>query len=412
MSRILFFGDMAGTGFGTVTADLGRAMLKLGEDLRFLSLNETGGKLPEPFTSRTFSLGHNDGWLHVPTTVDEAREMTERMAGLFTGAAFEDGWKPDAAIVLGDPVAIKRSGIADYIPAGFPVFHYVPIEGVDLPPRWRDVLWSRLIPVAMTEFGADQIEAVTTVRPPMVYHGVDTAVFRPVLPISPLKLGGSILRSREDCRRFFGGDPSRTWLLRTDRHMPRKRYNAMIRSLVPVLARNPNVDLVIHCLTQDQGGDLRDTLSKYPAWVSGRVILTGLHDAYGGVPREVLVALYNAADLYVTNCAEGFGLCIAEALACGTPAVGIDFSSVPEVIGPAGAVVPAVPFENEYDHLWAVADETAFAAAVEEMVAHPMRMVHLGQKGIDHVRRSFRWDHAARQFADLVKAAARQEVAA
>ena len=39
MSRILFFGDLAPTGFGTVTTDLGSALLALGEDVRFVSQN-------------------------------------------------------------------------------------------------------------------------------------------------------------------------------------------------------------------------------------------------------------------------------------------------------------------------------------------------------------------------------------
>ncbi len=34
MTRILFFGDLAATGFGTVTMDLGRALLDRGEDVR------------------------------------------------------------------------------------------------------------------------------------------------------------------------------------------------------------------------------------------------------------------------------------------------------------------------------------------------------------------------------------------
>ena len=417
MSRILFFGDMAGTGFGTVTADLGRAMLKLGEDVRFLSINETGDKLPEPLASRTFSMGHADGWIHVPQNEEDAREMVERLTGLFTGASFPDGWKPEAAILLGDPESVKRSSIVGFVPKGFPVFHYVPIEGVGLPPRWKEAIWSRLVPVAMCEFGADEIEKVTGVRPAVVYHGVDTHVFHPISAVNPMVLKTTAeittLRSKDDCRRFFGFEPGRVWLLRTDRHMPRKRYNSMLRSLVPVLERNSKVDLVIHCRTEDMGGDLRDALSKFPEWVSQRVILTGLHDAFGGVPREVLVILYNAADLYVSNCAEGFGLCIAEALACGIPAVGAKFSSVPEVIGPAGVTVePVELFENEYDYFWGVAQEEAFGAAVEELLNRPLHMAHLGAKGTDHVRRTFRWDTAARQFSDLVKAATRQEAAA
>ena len=54
--RVLFFGDMASTGFGSVTTDLGRQMLDQGADVRFVSQNDTGDDLPEPFRSRTVDL--------------------------------------------------------------------------------------------------------------------------------------------------------------------------------------------------------------------------------------------------------------------------------------------------------------------------------------------------------------------
>lgn len=408
MSRILFLGDLAGTGFGTVTMDLGRALLARGEDVRFLSLNEKPGALPEPFASRTALMGAPDGWLGLA----DPEQTQARLAGMFTGSLFEDGWTPDAGIIIGDVVALKLSPVRSLIPEGFPVFHYCPIEGVGLPPRWAEV-WRATRPVAMSEFGAEEIAKLTGSRPPVVYHGVDTHVFRPISAIAPLRLGGAMLRSRDDARRFFGGDPSRTWLLRTDRNMPRKRYNALLRSLFPVFARNDQIDLVIHCLTADQGGDLADELSKYPAWFQARVLLTGFHDRMGGASREVLVALYNAADVYVSNAAEGFGLCIAEALACGTPAVGVGYSAVPEVIGPAGVTVPEGGLvDNEYNHFWWAADEQAFGLAVEDLATHPLRRQHLGQKGPDHIRKNFRWDTAAQQFSELVGAAMRQEVVA
>ncbi len=63
MTRLLFLGDSAGTGFGTVTKDLGTALLALGVDVRFVSLNEQPVELEEPFAGRTATLGLPDGWL-------------------------------------------------------------------------------------------------------------------------------------------------------------------------------------------------------------------------------------------------------------------------------------------------------------------------------------------------------------
>jgi glycosyltransferase involved in cell wall biosynthesis len=57
----------------------------------------------------------------------------------------------------------------------------------------------------------------------------------------------------------------------------------------------------------------------------------------GYVPDEDLVALYNAATVLVQpSFNEGFGLPVAESLACGLPVAASRRGSLPEVIGPAG----------------------------------------------------------------------------
>jgi glycosyltransferase involved in cell wall biosynthesis len=415
MTRVLFLGDLAFTGFGTVTMDLGREMLARGEDVRFVSLNEVGD-LPEPFASRT--LRAHGSWLTVPTNPEEAKAYLEREARIFTAEAWDDGWAPEAAIILADFEGMRQWVNRVPVPRNIPIFHYCPIEGVDLPPRWA-IQWQVLRPVACSEFGADQIERVMGKRPPMIYHGVDTKAFRPVTPFSPLRIGDRLLKSKADCRTYFCRDPriakdaaKRTWLLRTDRHMPRKRYNDLFASLVPVFEEFRDVDLVIHCAVADQGGNLLDAMSKLPKWFSGRVLMT---QAAGraNASREAMVALYNASDLYVTNGSEGFGLTIAESLACGVPAVGLDFSSVPEVIGPGGVLVSKVGlFENPYDHLWGVAEPEAFAAAVRGLLLARKSLPKLGALGMEHVRKSFSWSRAAEQFSELIGSAVRQEIAA
>jgi glycosyltransferase involved in cell wall biosynthesis len=57
--------------------------------------------------------------------------------------------------------------------------------------------------------------------------------------------------------------------------------------------------------------------------------------------RDDIPALMNAADVFVMSSAwEGFGLVVAEAMACGTLAVVTDSGGPPEVVGPAGMIVP------------------------------------------------------------------------
>lgn len=410
--RVLFLGDTAGTGFGTVTRDLGVAMVKAGLDVRILSLNEDAGThidpdWPEVLRSRTVAMGVKDGWLGIQRNGGQgAFEVIRRALGLFTGDTIP-GWVPEVVLATGDPTSLEGSPWEQIMPKTLPAYNYCPIEGIDLPPLWKE-MWKRWRPIAMTEFGADQIEAVEHVRPPVVYHGIDPESFWQVSAQRPLVLRGRgkngptthLLRSKDDCRAFLGWPRTATILFRADRHMPRKNYPAMFRAVAPVLARHPDTIMVIHCKTIDRGGSLWHEKSKYPTFIQERIAFTGYHDKeeYQGVPRPLLMAMYNAADVYVSTSAEGFGLTVAESLACGTPAVALGYSSLPEVVGPAGIIVNEYALQdNIYSYFWAMPKGEGFTNAVEALVSDREERVRLGRLGPPQVAR-FDWNIAAERF--------------
>jgi glycosyltransferase involved in cell wall biosynthesis len=70
----------------------------------------------------------------------------------------------------------------------------------------------------------------------------------------------------------------------------------------------------------------------------------GLNDTIhfpGFVPAEELSLWYNSAEAFVyPSVFEGFGLPVLEAMACGTPVITADVSSLPEVAGTAGLCIP------------------------------------------------------------------------
>ena len=409
--RVLVFGDSAGTGFGSVTRDLGSALLRRGIDLRVLSMNEDAGVhvdpgWPEDLRSRVVLMGHQDGWAALSGMTPEAEAkrqgMLEFARGVYTGS-LPDAWTPEAVLFVGDPASFEVSPWVRWLPEGMPALHYVPIEGIGLPPAWAK-LWERVRPVAMTEFGADQLERLMGERPHVVYHGVDPSSFWPVSGHRPLVMrtrkGIVRLTSRAECRKFLGWPRHATILFRADRHMPRKQFPAMLRALAPVMARHPSLGLILHCRSLDEGGSLPNEASKYTEDIQSRISTTGHHDRGSGVPRALLTCMYNAADLYISTGAEGFGLTIAESLACGTPAVGLDYSSVPEVIGPAGIVVKWHLIDNIYSYFWARPDEDAYGAAVERLVVDIVERRRLGRLGPAHVAQ-FDWDVAAARFEAL-----------
>jgi len=133
------------------------------------------------------------------------------------------------------------------------------------------------------------------------------------------------------------------------------------------------------------------------------------------------VRLINAADVYVsTTSGEGFGLTLAESMACGVPVVVTDWAAEAEVVGPGGVLIPplfdaygtAVRYHSTYGMDWGYPDARAFTQPVTDLLAKPHRRKALGEAGRQHVKRSFNWDDAADQFTALFSAAEAVETAA
>jgi glycosyltransferase involved in cell wall biosynthesis len=402
--RLLIRGHWSHTGFGVVTEALGSRLLALGVDVRVLAVNHRGEPVKGPLAGRVWP--------------DEALSSygLKPSVGSITGELWrtldpDDEWQPDAILAIADV-----SGLLGYVTGAIeawrtvPVYHYCPIEGDNLPPMWRQ-LWDLFQPVAMSDYGARVIGDHIGRAVPRIYHGVDAETFRPVTMSDPLIVDGKTLRSQDDCKAWMGFPTDRKMLLRADRNAVRKRYETLLRAFVDIARADPLVDLVLHCRPIDpEGIDLWQEIGRMPEDIRERVKFTNAHDTFKGLSREGLAALYNAADVYIsTTGGEGFGLTLAEAMACGTPVVCTDWAAEREVVGDGGVLVP--PLHDAYgqpvrDHSkfgmdWALPDARGFVEPTLRLLSKPAQRRAIGALGRLHVKRSFSWDTAAAEFLDL-----------
>ena len=139
-----------------------------------------------------------------------------------------------------------------------------------------------------------------------------------------------------------------------------------------------------------------DTISQYPA-VRQAVIRSKMEHVVrflGFVPFETLRCFYQSAAAFVfPSRYEGFGLPPLEAMACGTPVVTSNVSSLPEVVGDAAVLVNP---ENVFD----------IARGLRDVLLDQQLRESLIEKGRAQAGR-FSWERTARQVLDIYRQAAR-----
>lgn len=140
---------------------------------------------------------------------------------------------------------------------------------------------------------------------PVIPHAVDTVFFRPPEP-------GERARARAAC-----GVQGRFCVLAVGAHTYRKRFDLILQALALLRARRPEAVLLLHTdrKVSLDGADLERQAARLQA-------AEGLLLSAGERPGEGLRELYWAADALVNLSEwEGFGLPVAEAMACGLPVV-------------------------------------------------------------------------------------------
>lgn len=166
----------------------------------------------------------------------------------------------------------------------------------------------------------------------------------------------------------------------------RKNFDGLIKAyaMLPLQLRHTH-QLVIVSNINDGDRVHLNLLAKRAGLKQDELVLTDY------VPDEDLITLYNLAALFIfPSRHEGFGLPALEAMACGTPVIGSNTTSIPEVIGFQGALFDPDSPESIAGKIEAALTDHAFRA-------------ELVKKARKHIK-TFSWDKSAERILDTLDA--------
>ena len=153
-----------------------------------------------------------------------------------------------------------------------------------------------------------------------------------------------------------------------------------VKTLIRAFDRIRRDDTVLILAGKEFNDDaLAESLSQNP-----RIVRCGM------VSDDELVALYNRADIFAfPSLYEGFGIPPLEAMACGTPVVCSNASSIPEVVGDAALIS-----EPE--------DDAGLAENICRLLDDPVLKETLIQKGYRRITR-FSWDKTVERTVEVIR---------
>ncbi len=245
-----------------------------------------------------------------------------------------------------------------------------------------------------SSFTRDAFANAGVIRPiDVVLHGVDSGYFHPVASKQPLPGG----------RRFN--------FLAIGTHVERKNIRHLVRAFLEEFREREDVALFLllrpeyHTTQNNVALEFTDWERKWARDSAPIFLWTGY------LTREHLRDFYANANAYVMPSNEGFGLTLLEAMACGTPAIGLDHGGVTDFVNEGNGML--VPPGDSYvardvDTLPYVGDVfhephlTALRRAMRHMYQNPEDAVRKGRQARADASR-LTWKSVTHQLAKSIE---------
>jgi glycosyltransferase involved in cell wall biosynthesis len=223
--------------------------------------------------------------------------------------------------------------------------------------------------IAVSKSAKDDLVRLYGVSPDkitVVYHGCDHELFKIQPDITPVLKKYAL---------------NRPYLVSVGTLQKRKNHLGLLRAWETARHNGLDVDLVL----VGGKGWLSDELFKA---IADSPYNKDIHQV-GYVDREELPALYQGAVAFVLpSLYEGFGMPVLEAMACGTPAITSNTSSLGELYQDVAITVDPT-------------DKEALVKSMREMVENKSLREELSQKGLSYAEK-FTWEKTATETYQLL----------
>jgi glycosyltransferase involved in cell wall biosynthesis len=170
------------------------------------------------------------------------------------------------------------------------------------------------------------------------------------------------------------------YVLSVAAHQARKNVGRVVEAFAQIRACQPDLLLALAGPTLWGFPEHRERIARLGLTKAVRVL--------GYVPDDDLPALYSGASAFAfPSLYEGFGLPVLEAMACGTPVVCSNASSLPEVAGDAAITVDPT-------------DVSGLASALVSVVGDTVLAGRLRERGLARAT-AFTWQQAAQTLSNV-----------
>jgi glycosyltransferase involved in cell wall biosynthesis len=391
--RVAFFsnGPTLPSGYAKVIRELSR---RLANDSRFevIIYNENTNA---PQTT----------WMGIPMfgipNYGDVRRMVEGFMEVYKKT------NPDVIIFLEDSFTLHNFGFEQIIKLPAKRIFYIPLDGDWVPTTGINVLRTMDKIVAMAKFtqktlGNEGFES------DVIWHGVDLFLFEPVSEEKQRTLKKKYGFKEDDFVIYNYGRNSNI----------RKNNQGMIRILCQYLKDAPeNHYAFLHIMDYKIVDiDLEDYLNRHMLLEFGEDVIKKIRFSKSATyaqpaSDQEMAEMIQMSDLVIScSSGEGFGLIMAEGMACGKPIIHTDFTTPQELlmdtssgIGPRGWVVPyAIKHIAGLNTGHVFVKQEEFVEAIKYAVGHPQECKERGLNGRVFAERFLNWDYLIEEWKELI----------